>query len=95
MLVWALTGAFIQRIDLCAGEKERGTLENLLSSPAHRRDIVWGKLLTVMSFSVGTALLNLISMQVTASMMMQQFSRLGSLQWHKPSARFRSARSAG
>ena len=30
LLVWALTGAFYPAIDLCAGEKERGTLETLL-----------------------------------------------------------------
>ena len=34
LMVWALTGAFYPAIDLCAGEKERGTLETLLSSPA-------------------------------------------------------------
>ena len=39
------------------GEKERGTLETLLSSPAARTEIVWGKLLTVMTFSGATALL--------------------------------------
>ncbi|TWT40267.1 ABC transporter permease subunit/CPBP intramembrane protease [Botrimarina hoheduenensis] len=57
--VWALTGAFYPAIDLCAGEKERGTLETLLASPARRGEIVLGKLLTVMSFSIFTACLNL------------------------------------
>jgi sodium transport system permease protein len=32
LLIWALTGAFYPAVDLCAGEKERGTLETLLSS---------------------------------------------------------------
>jgi sodium transport system permease protein len=67
MLVWALTGAFYPAIDLCAGEKERGTLETLLSSPASRKEIVWGKLLTVMCFSIMTAILNLLSMVVTTT----------------------------
>ncbi|MCC7083877.1 MAG: CPBP family intramembrane metalloprotease [Pirellulales bacterium] len=65
LLIWALTGAFYPAIDLCAGEKERGTLETLLSSPALRSEIVTGKLLTVMLFSVATSLLNLMSMGVT------------------------------
>ncbi|HUY90564.1 MAG TPA: ABC transporter permease subunit/CPBP intramembrane protease [Pirellulales bacterium] len=65
LLIWALTGAFYPAIDLCAGEKERGTLETLLSSPAERSEIVWGKLLTVMSFSMASAVLNLVSMGVT------------------------------
>lgn len=77
MLVWALTGAFYPAIDLCAGEKERGTLETLLSSPASRREIVWGKLLTVMSFSIGTAILNLFSMQLTSTFVIGQFARMG------------------
>jgi len=77
MLVWALTGAFYPAIDLCAGEKERGTLETLLCSPARRQEIVWGKLLTVMCFSIGTALLNLGSMHITASIVMTRFASLG------------------
>ena len=62
VLVWALTGAFYPAIDLCTGEKERGTLETLLCSPALRSEIVCGKLMTVILFSFATALLNLISM---------------------------------
>jgi sodium transport system permease protein len=79
LLIWALTGAFYPAIDLCAGEKERGTLETLLSSPAQRSEIVWGKLLTVMTFSVATALLNLMSMGGTGSFIMSQLTRLGGL----------------
>ncbi len=71
MLVWALTGAFYPAVDLCAGEKERGTLETLLSSPARRREIVWGKLLTINTFSIGSALLNLMSMQFTAGLVVR------------------------
>ena len=59
LLIWALTGAFYPAIDLCAGEKERGTLETLLSSPAARVEIVGGKLCTVMLFSAATAVLEL------------------------------------
>ena len=75
LMLWTMTGAFYPAIDLCAGEKERGTLETLLSSPAERIDIVWGKLLTVMSFSVATAVLNLLCMCFTASFV---FSSLAS-----------------
>lgn len=65
VLIWSLTGAFYPAVDLCAGEKERGTLETLLSSPAARNEIAIGKLLTVMSFSMVTSLLNLLSMGFT------------------------------
>jgi len=74
LLIWALTGAFYPAIDLCAGEKERGTLETLLSSPAGRSEIVWGKLLTIMLFSMATSLLNLICMGITATLVLGQFT---------------------
>lgn len=67
VFIWALTGAFHPAIDLCAGEKERGTLETLLCSPAGRTEIVLGKLLTVLIFSVATSLLNLASMGFTGT----------------------------
>ena len=76
VMVWALTGAFYPAIDLCAGEKERGTLETLLSSPALRGEIVWGKLLTVMTFSMATALLNLA---ITTGMATFIIARLGQM----------------
>ncbi|MFW6171664.1 MAG: ABC transporter permease subunit/CPBP intramembrane protease, partial [Planctomycetota bacterium] len=67
LFIWALTGAFYPAVDLCAGEKERGTLETLLSSPAGRGEIVIGKLLTIMGFSSATALLNLSSLAITGT----------------------------
>ncbi len=79
LFIWALTGAFYPAVDLCAGEKERGTLETLLVSPAERREIVWGKLLTIMTFSIVTALLNLASMGVTAKFILAQFREITSL----------------
>ena len=76
LFIWALTGAFYPAVDLCAGEKERGTLETLLSSPALRSEIVWGKLLTVMTFSIATALLNLTSLGITAQYVINQLQSL-------------------
>lgn len=75
VLVWALTGAFYPAVDLCAGEKERGTLETLLVSPAQRDEIVWGKLLTVTTFSVATSVLNLICMGLTGSLFFMQMAQ--------------------
>ena len=72
MLVWAMTGAFYPAIDLVAGEKERGTLETLLCSPALRSEIVWGKLGAVASFSMLTAILNAGSMLVTSYFVVQR-----------------------
>ncbi len=75
-LIWALTGAFYPAVDLCAGEKERGTLETLLSSPAERSEIVCGKLITIMLFSFATSALNLICMALTATFAVRQFAGL-------------------
>ena len=67
LVMWSLAGALYPAVDLCAGEKERGTMETLLISPASRQEIVWGKFLTIWLFSAATALLNLASMGITAS----------------------------
>ncbi|MEX2142193.1 MAG: ABC transporter permease subunit/CPBP intramembrane protease [Pirellulales bacterium] len=77
LFIWALTGAFYPAIDLCAGEKERGTLETLLSSPAERSEIVTGKLLTIMLFSVATAVLNIVSMGLCGAFLLNQMQSLG------------------
>ncbi|MBN2022509.1 MAG: CPBP family intramembrane metalloprotease [Pirellulales bacterium] len=81
LLLWALTGAFYPAVDLCAGEKERGTLETLLSSPAERSEIVLGKLVTVMLFSVVTVILNLASIGLTGWLIMAKLPGLGAPPW--------------
>jgi sodium transport system permease protein len=72
LVMWSLAGALYPAVDLCAGEKERGTMETLLISPAGRAEIVYGKFLTIWVFSAATALLNLLSMGITT----WHFSRL-------------------
>jgi sodium transport system permease protein len=65
LVMWSLAGALYPAVDLCAGEKERGTMETLLISPASRQEIVLGKFLTIWVFSAVTSLLNLASMGIT------------------------------
>lgn len=67
LVMWSLAGALYPAVDLCAGEKERGTMETLLISPASREEIVWGKFLTIWLFSAVTAFLNLLSMALTTA----------------------------
>lgn len=76
VFICALTGAFYPAVDLCAGEKERGTLETLLTSPAQRSEIVGGKLLTVIAFSIGSALCNLASMAITGQLIIKQLNAM-------------------
>ncbi len=93
LIIMAATGAFYPAIDLGAGEKERGTMETLLISPAKRTEIVLGKFLTVMIFSVSTALLNLASMGFTGRHMVNlagsgALSKIGDLSFPSYSALF-------
>ena len=75
LVIMALTGAFYPAVDLGAGEKERGTMETLLISPARRIELVMGKFLTIMLFSVATAMLNLASMGLTGQQMASGIGR--------------------
>jgi sodium transport system permease protein len=77
LVLMSLTGAFYPAVDLCAGEKERGTMETLLISPASRTEIVLGKFFTVMFASIATALLNLGSMAITGYQLAQQLGAIG------------------
>jgi sodium transport system permease protein len=65
LILLSFTGVIYPAIDLMAGEKERGTLETLLCSPAGRLEIVLGKFLLVLTVSLTTVACSLISMAVT------------------------------
>ena len=57
-----MTGAMYPAMDLTAGEKERGTMETILTSPVSRTHLVLGKFLTVLTASLSTAALSIFSM---------------------------------
>lgn len=61
-----LMGALYSSIDVTAGEKERGTLETLLTLPVKNTELIMGKFLAVSTISVVSALLNLVSMVFVA-----------------------------
>jgi sodium transport system permease protein len=67
VIILCMTGAMYPAIDLTAGEKERGTMETILSSPISRTDLVFGKFGLVLSASLATAILAVISMAVSFS----------------------------
>jgi sodium transport system permease protein len=62
IILMSLTGAMYPAMDLTAGEKERGTIETLLCSPASRGSLVLGKFLMVLTAAVATTVLSLSSM---------------------------------
>ena len=69
VIILSMTGAIYPAIDLTAGEKERGTMETILSSPVSRLDLVLGKFLLVFSASLTTAILSVTSMGLSFAYM--------------------------
>ncbi|HZC65570.1 MAG TPA: ABC transporter permease, partial [Candidatus Dormibacteraeota bacterium] len=65
VILLCMTGAMYPAMDLTAGEKERGTMETILSSPISRKDLVLGKFSLVLSASLATAALSVTSMGVS------------------------------
>ncbi len=53
IVLMCLTGAFYPAVDLAAGEKERGTMETLLVTPARRSEIVLGKFIAIWIVGLG------------------------------------------
>ena len=58
-------GGMHPAIDLTAGEKERGTMETILSSPISRSHLVIGKFFLVLTTALATAALSVISMGIS------------------------------
>jgi sodium transport system permease protein len=62
LLLMMFTGGMYPIIDMTAGEKERKTMEALLSAPASRREIVLGKNFAAVTAILITAILTLGSL---------------------------------
>jgi sodium transport system permease protein len=67
VVLLCMTGAMYPAIELTAGEKERGTMETILSSPISRMNLVLGKFLLVLSAALATAALSVLSMGISFS----------------------------
>ena len=65
VIILCFTGAMYPAMDLTAGEKERGTMETLLCSPAGRTEIVLGKFLMVLTGSLSAMVLAMVSLCLT------------------------------
>ncbi len=60
LIMWLVAGAIQPAVDMTAGEKERGTMETLLISPAERSEIVVGKFLATTAFAYATVVWNVL-----------------------------------
>ncbi|SEF99465.1 sodium transport system permease protein [Eubacterium ruminantium] len=66
LVISLLMGIMYPAIDTTAGEKERGTLETLLTLPVTNRQMIVGKFLTVALIGIISAFLNILSMGTIA-----------------------------
>lgn len=64
LLLLMLTGGSIMAVDAISGEKERGTLETLLTTAAARSDIVTAKLLGIVTVGIAVAVVNILNLLV-------------------------------
>ncbi len=62
IIIFCFMGCMYPAIDLAAGEKERGTLETLLTSPAGRLEILMGKFGVVVLTGIVTAAVSILGM---------------------------------
>jgi sodium transport system permease protein len=65
LIQWMLAGGQATAIDATAGEKERGTLEALLVTPVSRLEVLIGKLIAVVTFSVSATIFSMLGLVLT------------------------------
>ena len=69
VILMCMTGAMYPAMDLTAGEKERGSMETILTSPISRTDLALGKFYLVVTASLVTAFLSVISMGTSVALL--------------------------
>lgn len=77
LITGIVTGAQYAAIDTTAGEKERGTLETLLTLPVRNDELIMGKFLAVAVMAVVSAILNLISIGFMGIFFMESINASG------------------
>ncbi len=77
LVVSILMGTMYPAIDTTSGERERGTLETVLTLPVSNRELIFSKFLAVALFGIVSALLNMISMCGVMAYMFNMMSSMG------------------
>jgi len=67
-MAFCFMGCMLPAIDLFAGEKERGTIETLLTAPVNRAQILIGKMIVVTSFGLLSATVALVGLFASLNM---------------------------
>ncbi|MBI3135022.1 MAG: ABC transporter permease [Bacteroidetes bacterium] len=68
-MAFLFMGCMLPAIDLFAGEKERGTIETLLTSPVNRTQILIGKMIVVTSMGLLSASVALVGLFISLNML--------------------------
>lgn len=63
-IIFCFLGCMYPGIDLFTGEKERGTLETLLTTPASRLQVLFGKMLAVSTIGLLSAVLSIVGLYI-------------------------------
>lgn len=79
MITSILLGAIYPAIDVTAGEKERGTLETLLTLPVSNYELIMSKFMAVSTLSSVSALLNFVSVGMIGGFMYQSVKTSGAI----------------
>lgn len=77
LVISLLMGAIYPAIDVTAGERERGTLETMLTLPVTNIELLAGKFLAVATIAIVSAVLNIVSMSFMGVYLYQSMAILG------------------
>jgi len=68
-IIFCFTGCMYPSLDLITGEKERGTIETLLTVPASRFKILLGKVLTIALMGLAAALMGILGLVIAGTLL--------------------------
>ncbi len=91
LVVSLLMGTMYPAIDTTAGERERGTLETVLTLPVSNQELIMSKFLTVATIGIVSAILNVISMGGISVYMIKMMEDMGAAQMNVDMMRFAPA----
>ena len=73
LMIYSVTGPMAPATDLGAGEKERGTLEPLLTTKAGRLSLLWGKFLAITVMGCLTIIASIVGLLISMKQMEGMF----------------------
>lgn len=73
LMIYSVTGPMAPATDLGAGEKERGTLEPLLTTKAGRLSLLWGKFLAITVMGCLTIIASIVGLLISMKQMQGMF----------------------